>query len=464
VAKDQGFCLANLNPNSPAGNIFSRSTFNPFNEYWLNSGVSSIYYRHHDPLPPSPAEVEPIYYTPGSNFTLQSCTFNFYDSIKGTCTSQLPPTGIYADSEPLISNVRSARISFNNALVIDGGNTLNLLQIIQNSTQPGQLRNQLMQYTPLLSDTVLIAYLQKSGIPPGHYQQILLACSPLTPKVLQLVNSRNLPTGIKNQINAAQQGISPIERNRSLVNYWNQEKNQLLDKVIASYWNDTLVTNPVDSITYQLEAEARPGDEEYLLYLYLYKEDSIKLFQKLKEIEMVRGAKDNFIKWMQLLWSIRNADASCKSIFSNINKKSIVEDIAFDEEESQKWYCLFAENLWSMAFDTLFIEQIEPLNAYNARIGTNENEHAFEEWSNTLQFLYPNPARDVMYVNLPAVEDGHEITVQLINLNGQVVMQQRYAYGGLYAWNMENVPVGMYLVQISVNGELWMGQKVMVMR
>jgi hypothetical protein len=130
VAKDQGFCLANMNPNSPAGNIFSRSTFNPFNEYWLNSGVSSIYYRHHDPLPPSPAEVEPIYYTPGSNFTLQSCTFNFYDIIKGTCTSQLPPTGIYADSEPLISNVRSARISFNNALVIDGGNTLNLLQII----------------------------------------------------------------------------------------------------------------------------------------------------------------------------------------------------------------------------------------------------------------------------------------------------------------------------------------------
>jgi hypothetical protein len=69
IAKNQGFCVPLMDINSPAGNIFSRSSYTTYNEFWLNNNVSPIFYRHHDINPPSPIGINPIYFSPW-NITL----------------------------------------------------------------------------------------------------------------------------------------------------------------------------------------------------------------------------------------------------------------------------------------------------------------------------------------------------------------------------------------------------------
>jgi hypothetical protein len=345
---------------------------------------------------------------------------------------------------------------------IDGGNTAALLQAIQSSMAPGALRNLLLPHAPFLSEAVLLAYLNKAGVPPGHYQQVLLACSPLPQPVRQAVQQKNLPTGIKNQILAAQQGISPLENQYQYIAALYAEKANVLSNIQQIYLQDTLAY-PLDEMIDLLESENLNEYRTQLGYLYLEKQDSVKLFDLLEALES-EGDYTNYIRWVKLLWSIRNAEASCKAVSVDPGKKDETEEIAYDTDPTQKLYCAGAQNLLMQMGETFFIEEVEMVTpTQQARLAGSEEAHTEQmPWAEIP--VYPNPTRNVMYVNLPAVEDGYEFTVQLINLNGQVVMQQRYAYGGLYAWNMENVPVGMYLVQISVNGELWMGQKVMVVR
>ncbi|MBA3649449.1 MAG: T9SS type A sorting domain-containing protein [Chitinophagales bacterium] len=60
----------------------------------------------------------------------------------------------------------------------------------------------------------------------------------------------------------------------------------------------------------------------------------------------------------------------------------------------------------------------------------------------TLDF-YPNPATDQLHIETPNI---HNATVTILNLLGQVVLQQEFSDNGLF--DISNLPKGMYLVNI----------------
>jgi hypothetical protein len=335
-----------------------------------------------------------------------------------------------------------------------------LLQNIQNNTNHSQLKNLLLEHAPMLSDTVLKAYLVKTGIPSAHYQQVLSACSPLSQKVWQFVNSSSLPISIKTQLAALQNQYSSIENQIKYINYLISERNVLIDQLINSWWDDTLCINPLDSVISLIKSYERPDDDLLMCYLYLSANDSINLFEKLNEIDLEHGNNSYLKLWIELLWSIKHKTASYTAIKEDLNKQNIVEFIAFNNEMIHPSICLHAKNLWSMAFDTLYNDIIEPLNYSQARIGYDEPQEFNNYIINVEDYLFPNPTKEDLYINLPALEDGDVYLVQLINLNGQIVKEQPYEYGGLYHWQLDNIPAGIYLLQVRINGQLWLGQKV----
>jgi hypothetical protein len=101
------------------------------------------------------------------------------------------------------NRANAANISSDIAANLDGGNTQTLLNAINSNISSGQLKNQLMAPT-YLSDTVLKTYFKKPNVPNGHLKDVFVKNAPVTNPVWQVVQTLNLPNGIFNQIQTAQ--------------------------------------------------------------------------------------------------------------------------------------------------------------------------------------------------------------------------------------------------------------------
>ncbi|MFN7013743.1 MAG: hypothetical protein ACK4ON_05685, partial [Bacteroidia bacterium] len=193
--RNQGLCT---DDKSPAGNIFN--TIPLVNRIENNNlTANSFLYRAHLNRNPLPYTNIPITVC-NILSTNASCTPRAFNLATLNVAINFSQQN-YALAAQKNSEIRN---------LIDGGNTFILLSQIELASSPGNIKNTLLSHSPYLSDTVLIQYINKTSIsPPGHLQQVLVANSPLSQKVKQELQTRNLPQGITEQINMAQQGVSP---------------------------------------------------------------------------------------------------------------------------------------------------------------------------------------------------------------------------------------------------------------
>lgn len=79
-----------------------------------------------------------------------------------------------------------------NMAVYDGGNSQNLVNFIANTTADWQIKNELLEHSPYLSDEVLITMLQKQSPKVGDWviDQILEANAPVSDDVLKVAVNR----------------------------------------------------------------------------------------------------------------------------------------------------------------------------------------------------------------------------------------------------------------------------------
>jgi len=64
--------------------------------------------------------------------------------------------------------------------------------------------------------------------------------------------------------------------------------------------------------------------------------------------------------------------------------------------------------------------------------------------------LFPNPASQVLNVQLPALVGDAELTIS--NMFGQDLVKTRIITGAIFAVNLDNLIDGMYLVSITTDG------------
>jgi hypothetical protein len=90
-----------------------------------------------------------------------------------------------------------------------------------------------MAKSPYLSDRVLNAYLTKpQQAPPGHIKEVVIANSPVTNEIKEVIDLMSLPNGIRNQINAAQVGISVRTELENQLKALDKERMLLIDEVV----------------------------------------------------------------------------------------------------------------------------------------------------------------------------------------------------------------------------------------
>lgn len=62
--------------------------------------------------------------------------------------------------------------------------------------------------------------------------------------------------------------------------------------------------------------------------------------------------------------------------------------------------------------------------------------------------VYPNPANDMLHIQWDTEALGNEVTVQLRDLQGRVLRSEKVNGSGVYSMARNNLPAGMYLVQL----------------
>ena len=277
IAANQGFCY---DVNTPAGNIFNTGPTLPQGNIAIGSHVSSPFtYYYHDAADAIPD----IYSSSNIDITTHNCDIS---------TSSCP--GYFSGSNPsgLISTINNySTLLISKVAPIIYGNTQSLLnKVINANTTTGltfaQLTNELIAVSPYVSDTVLIASINKyDTLEPEMLKEVMTANSPLTNKVRAVLDTKALPDSIIQAIGSVQSGISAradLEAQITDTMMWiGFAENEL----VRQYINDTSISG-LDSVISYFTTRMDDLSRKALVEAYFTKNDSTNMISALDSLTL----------------------------------------------------------------------------------------------------------------------------------------------------------------------------------
>lgn len=410
---DQGKCISGLG--YPAKNAFVKPCTDDQNIYHYTFDPSQLVYRYKDivdePVCRTIPEVDvdqciPI--TP-ANLCLPK--------VSGPSAVALKPT-----VNALKLSVQEMQGS------IDGGNTAALLALINSNAAPGQIKNTLLSASPYLSDEVIIALLQKNpALPHGHIKDIILANSPLTPAVMQVLSLINLPNGIKNEIQQAQTGISERRILEAEINATETQAQSIINSIVRYYLDSSYIDSAVAYLTEQGNTEARCAIVPICLqygsdtaiactHLAALSQTSDSLMQT---TDTLRGKRlRNFCDLYTMLFRVKYSEGGYFAL--NTQDSLTLQGLI----ETKSPMGVHAQNLFALVYGKEEELWAEPLNT-----GINARKAAEEKIENTVVKstylkVYPNPTQTSIVVEVNA--DGYKNkTIYLSDIQGRVLFEKK---------------------------------------
>ncbi len=407
--KNQGSCIT---ASTQAGNKFDPAcTGNNEMLFLVTQNTNQFTYSDQPSFVPSSNctnnnNLNPCQITLGNN----SCPF----VTQNPCP--LPCISIGLDSSK--STLRILLNQYQN--LIDGGNTSAVINYINGSSSPGNLKNYLFQRSPYLSDTVLISYLNKFPVqPPGHIKQIIIENSPVTSKVWSKFTQLNLPLGIVQEVLAHQRGISPraekeneiIAQNSIVMNWENDLIRYCLDNNII----DTAISIIKDSAVSSLHQ---------ILPLVLE--------------ERKLGYADSLIYELD----DRGCDYGCNFCDNAKIKLELLKDSLSWKEMNQQQYQQISQlaiSNFDFAINSRVALRILAGREYSREpYGLPSNSIANHRIANTLEFketkqskllISPNPAQNFFELTCITTENNYPLFVDIFSSTGEKLHDTRFSNG-----------------------------------
>jgi hypothetical protein len=440
---------------------------NFFNDNSITEPQNGNYTTGYFGNPYTHIEKAPVY---NSNYTYH---FNYAQS----CPSQLPH--LIGGNGSLSYNI--ATIKDVKQQIADKTSALNttdqaaLLNAVNSGTMSnGQLKNVLLSNSPMLSDEVIIAYIE-SNPPNGHLLQVLFNNGPLSSNVIQALNDNNALSNwwlifISNYF----VGTSPYNQAVSEIKYLTDLKDYKIDDYIRYYMIlDTNVANPIDSVISVLELEPESKyRRQQLVDAYIYKKELIVAQTKNNELKTDFGV-DNFTD----LVDIRIAKTFGPCLVHNINVdptsktqvEQIVTDSLTDKIISTKAKCYLFDYADPSTYDYI-IEDLYIQSGSGLKVGNNAEETEVKVdnvedktiISNDFALtVYPNPANETLHISIQGLSDEDNAVIEIANVSGQVVYKGK-AQNIVLDVNINNLPKGMYFVMVRTEKQMLKVEKVIV--
>lgn len=467
IAYQQGYCLPYGQPlglKSPAGNKFSHSGNTPDNDIWANPGVLPFNYAHHADVITTPqnytaAIVNPQHCSPAGDV---------YFDVPKSCPSRIR-TNMIITVEEINTSMNALKSSLaNNEGKIESGASQTLLDLIANPSATDQEKlDEMLEFSPYLSDEVLMAYFDAT-MDYKDLEEVAIANSPLSDTVWQYLGTLSLPSAIMDSLTNHQVGVSVRDFTVNAIGFDRNEYTRLADELIGLYLLDTTMASSLDSVEMLLQREFSGVEQtKRMIGYYLMTGDSLSADTELAAYDAAVG-KDTYYEMATLLidhgGSVSNlADAVASDTFLLQD----VEVIAADS--SQRSLRTAAQALLEIAVGHEYEREIEPLifdKKSMVAAGASEQENPEEPTATQMDqvVLFPNPASGSFNVLLDGLGETPEHTVITVySLSGRLVTTTEDKGGN----NRITVPTtgmapGMYLVIVNVNGTAVSKQKLAV--
>lgn len=310
---------------------------------------------------------------------------NFTRDRASDCPSTLGNTYSTIKSEIALINGKVSQLK----PILDAGAATSLISAINSPMPVGTLKNVLMSKSPYLSDAVSIAYVKKANTPPpGHLKDIIIANSPVTTPVKDALNTISLPTGIRNQINAAQIGISERTKLEGQIAVLSSDKDMLISDNIGLFLNDTLISNPMDSVIKILKEENRINTKAILIDAYIEKNDFVNAQQEINTMRAT-GNMNDLCDFKELVLNLQQSVEGAYKMQTDSVLKTQIEALANDPTKgSSKW----AQALLQKVFESSFQEEV--LLPFNGGTRSMQIIDTTAQSKALGTKVYPNPAQN----------------------------------------------------------------------
>ncbi len=290
--------------------------------------------------------------------------------------------------------------------VLNLGNSSSLFNILNSpGSTPGQIQDTLLAVGPYLSDSVLIAAINKS-LPPGILKNIIVPNSPLDSGIMGVLNTISLPPGIHRQIMAAQTGVSARAILQSDISYYGEEAGFALNGLVGYYLNDTLAT-AIDSIEALFQGMAAPASAQ-LAFLAGLQVSNGQYTQANQTIIAMQDIGDpyyaNYLQLLPILMNLQQDSNHILALRNDTASTATVQKIAMD---STKFGFANARALLHFVFKENFAFPLYPTtrNGHHAqRITPSQNDSATTNLKGVK--VYPNPANTQLTIEINFAKGG----------------------------------------------------------
>ncbi len=446
-----------------AGNVFSTETDLTISNYSNDQSCYSIDYTYHGivgDFKVKPKPTDPI--QPTDHIKLNPDMYVQYESKETACASNYGSNGtdvVVAKQSLTVESENVVIYSDTLDMLVDGGNTTGLNLDVVTSTPPQSmaLRQQLLNESPYLSDTVMSSAIDKENVLSNAMLRDVLVANPQSAKSPYLIGSisnRNvqMPGYMMDEImkGTSIEGGKDILINKLSVHSTARDK--AMKQLMAHYISDTSnISDSRDSIISILQNSQYIKPHYRLVGLYLANNDSLAAFTELNNLETVFNLNDNeqiehdlFVDLAEIQWELSTNPVPQDSSF-------ITElfNIAANYKTAPG---IYAQNmLISMKlieYDELVYTpqnlKIVPIFSYN----TDGNE------MDSFLKIFPNPANDYFTAETKITYDFKEAKIRISTLENKIIDNVSLdRKRNQLIIPVSNYTSGTYLVQLIVDGE-----------
>lgn len=164
---------------------------------------------------------------------------------------------------------------------------------------------------------------------------------------------------------------------------------------------------------------------------------------------------------------LREEPSSCYAVNTDVNIKQEVEYVAYDQDD--RINSVRGEALLSVAFDSLFLAIVEPLETIGSGLRMVENGNSSELPAEKTSFLsiYPNPSNGESQIIVELQDLNGEFmentSIEVFTISGQLITTYQFNGKSNQVFiQTGKIQQGIYLVKLYNNDQLLETQKLLI--
>lgn len=469
IAKYQG-TMAPL-PDAPAGNTFSDQTTHEWDIYNEANSIDYVFHNRNT----TPLKVYPSLRS--GNVLAFENTFSYYDK-PASCPSMLDYGG--GDPETMKSTMASIEqniqsISDTLSLLVDGGDTddMNMDVIMSYPDEAMQLRQQLLDESPYLSDTVMKSAIYKENVLPNAMIRDVLVENPQAAKsesVLQSIDDRfdPMPDYMMEEILEGKDSVGNKEVLQSKLAAYQQNRFKAFNTLNKLYKIDTNSLWGRDSLVLMLENEESLSSQYELLFLFQEDADSIKANSVLDSIPIKFALSalqlteySNYGLLFDILFDIKGDSLTVLELDSLqlLSLQSCMLDNGLLPS-------VYSKNILFVNELTSYIEQIILPDPFKSAIVEEELFKDFELPNKESRMsVYPNPAGQYVIIEYHLEEPFTNAYIEILDISS--ILKYSEKLSGTHnqkVISLEDFITGNYFIRLVLDNKILESKKVTILR